>query len=101
MESLLLKLSDIDRKIGELLQANEINSQEITQLVDERDQLLHTLVEYASKNEQFAKSRPWQDAIMSTKQLVSLMTTETNKIAQELRKFRLGKKSVQQYKKFL
>jgi flagellar rod protein FlaI len=101
MDNYLAQLGDIDRKINILLLDKEINSEEITELVDTRDQILQVLVDYASKNERFAKSEQWQQAIVSTQQLVNLMATETAKIADQLRKFRQGQKSIRQYQKFL
>lgn len=96
----LLQLSDIDHKIRNELNSEALNSEEILSLVDTRDQILQPLLEYASKNEQFAVSKEWQEAIESTQALVESMTEETAKIGHDLRKFRIGQKSVQQYKKF-
>lgn len=101
MDDYLVQLSDIDRKINILLLDKEINSEEISALVDKRDQILQLLVDYASKNERFAKSEQWQQAIESTRQLVSLMATETAKLGEQLRKFRQGQKSIRQYQKFI
>jgi flagellar protein FlaI len=101
MENYLSQLSDLDHEIKDNLINRDINTEEILTLVDKRDQILQTLIDYASKNEQFAKSQQWQDAIFSTKQLVELMVAETSKVGEQLREFRRGQKSVQQYKKFL
>lgn len=49
MDNYLAQLGDIDRKINILLLDKEINSEEITELVDTRDQILQVLVDYASK----------------------------------------------------
>jgi flagellar rod protein FlaI len=100
MNDALLRLSEIDHKISQELRNDELNSEEILALVDIRDQILQTLLDHASKNEQFAKSPLWQEAINSTKALVELMTAETAKVGDDLRKFRVGQKSVQLYKKF-
>jgi flagellar rod protein FlaI len=100
MNHALLQLCDIDLKIHNELTNDVLNTEEILALVDIRDQILQPLLEHASKNEQFAASLAWQKAIHSTQALVELMTAETTKIGHDLRKFRIGQKSVQQYKKF-
>ena len=100
MEKDILELSDIDRIIYQELMSKELNSEEILSLVDKRDQILHQLIDYASKNEQFAKSLKWQQAIDSTQQLVELMSAKTTKVGEDLRKFRIGQKSVQLYTKY-
>ncbi|SJN54861.1 flagellar protein FliT [Vibrio ruber] len=101
MDELLNQLSDIDHKIGEQLQEEEINTEVIHQLVDKRDQILQVLVQEASENQQFSRSEPWRRAIERTQRLVEEMQLKTSGIGHSLKKYRYGNKSVQQYKKFL
>ncbi|MGX9417227.1 flagellar protein FliT [Vibrio sp. RC27] len=100
MENEINQLSDIDRILNQELTNVVLDSEEITRLVDKRDQILQQLIDYASKNERFAKSTMWADAISSTQKLVELMNSQTMKVGEDLRKFRIGQKSVQLYQKY-
>ncbi|MDW6001522.1 flagellar protein FliT [Vibrio mangrovi] len=101
MDDNLNRLSDLDHEIDELLQAEEINTEVIHQLVDKRDQILQVLIQEASENQQFLRSESWQHAIKRTQRLVEEMQLKTSGIGKSLQKYRYGNKSVQQYKKFL
>jgi flagellar rod protein FlaI len=101
MNELLSKLSDLDHILTNMLANDEINPEEIHLLVDERDQILQRLIQVASENQEFSHSVPWRDAIARTKQLVEQMQSATDRIGDELQRYRYGQKSVQQYKKFL
>lgn len=101
MDDQLNELCDIDRKILFLLGQEEVNSEEITVLVDKRDQILQCLLMYVSNNSQFASSQPWREAVANTQRLVEQMEKRTTELGDQLRRLRHGNRSVQQYKKFL
>lgn len=97
----LAQLSDLDRTITNELSFDNINTEEITQLVDNRKQLLLSLFRAIEGSPQLAQTEQWQVAIKQTQGVVALMQNKTTAIGQTLYKYRHGNKSVQQYKKFL
>lgn len=97
----LAELCDVDHKVSETLTFEEINTEEIVQLVDIREQLLQSLLNEIEKSPQLAKLQQWQDAVERTQAVVSLMQSKTSELGQALQKYRHGKRSVQQYQKFL
>ncbi len=101
MEQQLQALRDIDTKIKLLLNIDDFDVKEVTQLVDIREQLLRELLDQVSDNPALGKSQLWLRAVQDTQQVVDLMQSKTVRIGQDLQKFRHGNKSVQQYKKFL
>jgi len=101
MEEQIHALRDIDTKIKSLLNIDDFDAKEVTQLVDIREQLLQRLLEQISNNPALGESQLWQDTVRDTQQLVELMQSKTIMIGKDLQKFRHGNKSVQQYKKFL
>lgn len=101
MEEQIQALREIDTKIKSLLNINDFDVKEVTQLVDIREQLLQELLNQVSQNPALGQSQLWQDTVQDTQQLVELMQAKTTMIGQDLQKFRHGNKSVQQYKKFL
>ncbi len=97
----LADLCELDQKISETLTFEEINTEEIVQLVDIREQLLQSLLSEIEKSPQLAKLQQWHDAVERTQTVVSLMQSKTSELGQALQKYRHGKRSVQQYQKFL
>ncbi|WP_181359437.1 flagellar protein FliT [Vibrio paracholerae] len=101
MEAELQRLSDLDQQIATLLAEDDIHTEDILQLVDNREQLLHSLLGYLAEHPELAKSDLWLKAIGNTQQLVEQMQLKTAAMGQTLHTYRHGNKSVQQYKKFL
>ncbi|RSD31245.1 flagellar protein FliT [Vibrio pectenicida] len=97
----LALLSDVDLKITFKLAEIEINSEEILVLVDRREQILLTLISTINEHEELAQLSEWQDAITRTQLTVELMQKKTAELGSNLKKYRYGNKSLQQYKKFL
>lgn len=100
MEAELQRLSDLDQQIATLLAEDDIHTEDILQLVDNREQLLHSLLGYLAEHPELAKSDLWLKAIGNTQQLVEQMQLKTAAMGQTLHKYRHGNKSVQQYKSF-
>ncbi len=101
MEEQIQALRNIDTKIKALLNIDDFDVKEITQLVDIREQMLQKLLVQISSNSALSTSQLWRDTVRDTQQLVELMQSKTTIIGKDLQKFRHGNKSVQQYKKFL
>ena len=97
----LALLSDMDHDITFKLAEIEINSEEILDLVDRREQILLTLISTINEHEELAQLSEWQDAITRTQLTVELMQKKTVELGSNLKKYRYGNKSLQQYKKFL
>ncbi|CAE6909349.1 hypothetical protein ACOMICROBIO_FLGHMIGD_01988 [Vibrio sp. B1FLJ16] len=101
MLSELREIHDIDQRIKQELQKIDINTEEILRLVDIREQLLENLLPVIHQNPLVKQDVEWQDLLTRTKSIVELMQSETLKTGQELHKLRYGKRSLQQYKKFI
>lgn len=101
MISELREIHDIDQCIKQELQKVDINTEEILRLVDIREQLLENLLPVIHQNPLVKQDAEWQDLLTRTKSIVELMQSETLKTGQELHKLRYGKRSLQQYKKFI
>jgi flagellar rod protein FlaI len=97
----LAQLRDIDHAIMSLFTETELNTEEITRLVDKREQLLQVLKAERQKAPEIERSPEWQEAIARTQQIVEHMQAQTGRLGEELRKYRHGNKSVQRYKQFL
>lgn len=94
-------LRDMDHKIHETLAVVEINAEEIVQLVDTREQILQKLLEAIQARPELKQEQQWQEAVKTTQTVVELMQSKTDELAMALKKYRHGKRSVQQYQKFL
>lgn len=101
MEQQIHALRDIDTKIKTILNIDDFDVKEVTQLVDIREQLLQELLSKVAADPAWNESQLWRDTVRDTQQLVELMQSKTTMIGKDLQKFRHGNKSVQQYKKFL
>ncbi|MDN3610675.1 flagellar protein FliT [Vibrio ostreicida] len=97
----LASLCDLDHDIDSILGMEEINSEEITHLVDKREQILLTLISTIEQHQEFAELQEWQMAVQRTQLTITLMQKKTAELGHHLQKYRYGNKSVQQYKKFL
>ncbi|MBA5763702.1 flagellar protein FliT [Vibrio sp. 404] len=97
----VVNLSEIDHIITKELSSVDINAEEISELVDKREQLLLSLLGLIDESPQLAQTEHWQSAINQTQKVIILMQEKTQLIGQSLYKYRHGNKSVQQYKKFL
>ncbi|MBD1556037.1 flagellar protein FliT [Vibrio sp. S9_S30] len=101
MSNILTDLSDLDRQLVSFLEKDEIMAEEIVAVVDKREQLLQSVLQEFEKSPELINKEEWKDAVVRTQKMVLLMQANTNKIAEHLKKYRHGNKSVQQYKKFL
>ncbi|MCF7503740.1 MULTISPECIES: flagellar protein FliT [Vibrio] len=101
MNNQLEELCELDQLIISKLEFGEINAEEITQLVDNREQLLQNVLQFIDSHPDVKQSSEWFEAIIRTRKLVELMQSETSRVGKTLHKYRHGTKSVQQYKKFL
>lgn len=101
MSQLLDSLKALDHNMITLFQDDEIDSETILSLVEEREQILHEIeLEFQSVSD-FKHSPDWQEAVLRTKRIVELMQLETGQLAKQLKKYRHGTKSVQRYQQFL
>jgi len=94
-------LSDIDHEIELALAAAELSVEDIARLVDIREQILQSLLEALQAHPELCSSQQWQDAVHRTQTVVAMMQEKTAEFGQALHKYRHGKRSVQQYQKFL
>lgn len=101
MKDELQKLCELDQQIMAKFEISEINTEEIMALVDNREQLLQNVLQLLDSHPDVKQSSEWYNAITRTRTLVELMQTETTRVGKDLKKYRHGNKSVQQYKKFL
>ncbi|MGO1297899.1 MAG: flagellar protein FliT [Vibrio sp.] len=101
MDSRIQELCDLDHLLEQSLKQDEINASEVLRLVDKREWLLQDLLPYVTENIELAQSSQWQQAVINTRHLVEQMQSETSAIGKQLKKYRHGSQSVQQYKKFL
>jgi flagellar rod protein FlaI len=97
----LAELRDSDHKIMQLLSVEELIAEDIEYLVDTREQLLQSLLDMINVHPQLAQQPQWKEAITSTQTVVKLMQLKTAEFGLALKKYRHGKRSVQQYQKFL
>ncbi len=96
----LQKLCDIDLLISDELTKTEINALEIVRLVDNREQLLQSLLSQLENTPALKQHKEWPEVISRTQKLVELMQNETSVLGRELKKFRHNQRSLQQYRKF-
>lgn len=100
-EQRLNELCEVDQIISETLTAIELSTEEIVKLVDTREQILQSLLAAIHSSPELAKSQQWHDAVERTQTVVELMSSKTAELGVALQKYRHGKRSVQQYQKFL
>ncbi|UUM29849.1 flagellar protein FliT [Vibrio japonicus] len=100
-ERYLTNLGDLNHNMKGCLASEELNTEEIARLVDTREQLLLKLLQLIRQDAQLVDSEGWQNAIHETQVITELMQNKTSEIALSLRKYQQGKRSVQQYKKFI
>ncbi|NVD06126.1 flagellar protein FliT [Vibrio sp. JPW-9-11-11] len=97
----LKELSDLDHEIELALTVDELSVEDIARLVDTREQILQSLLEAFQAHPELSRSQQWQDAVTRTQTVVAMMQEKTAEFGQALKKYRHGKRSVQQYQKFL
>ncbi|MCZ4295623.1 flagellar protein FliT [Vibrio sinaloensis] len=100
-EQRLNELCEVDQIISETLTAIELSTEEIVKLVDTREQILQSLLAAIHSSPELAKLQQWHDAVERTQTVVELMSSKTAELGVALQKYRHGKRSVQQYQKFL
>ncbi|MFB9134902.1 flagellar protein FliT [Vibrio olivae] len=100
-EQKLVQLGDLDHDLMNYLMSKDVNTEEIVVLVDTREQLLQSLFNMVEQSPDYAKHPKWHAAVQETQRIVELMQSKTDELSLALQKYRYGKKSVQQYKKFL
>ncbi len=98
--TLLAQLCDLDQLISLEPEKDEISAEDLQRLVDNREQLLQSLLQQVAQNPQLKSEEEWRLMITRTKRLLERMQEETNKTGLQLQKFRRGQRSLQQYKKF-
>ncbi len=101
MSNILTDLSDLDQQLLSFLEKDEIIAEEIVDCVDKREQLLQRVLQEFGHSPDIVNQQEWQRAVERTQKIVLLMQVNTNNIAEHLKKYRHGNRSVQQYKKFL
>ncbi|QIA62796.1 flagellar protein FliT [Vibrio astriarenae] len=92
---------DIDHKIAALMESEQFNSQEFRSLVDTRKRMIENALSEIERQPTLAQEAEWLDLVSKTKKLIAQMEQQTRATGEELRKFRKGVKSVQQYKRFI
>jgi flagellar rod protein FlaI len=76
-------------------------TEEIHQLVDNRERFTKTIIDVCKRNPNLQNSAQWQQVVESTRHIAQLMESRTEQLGQSLIKYRHGKRSLQQYKKFI
>lgn len=97
----LEKLCELDQIINETLTAMDVSTEEIVKLVDTREQILQSLLAAIHLQPELAELQQWRIAVERTQAVVELMSSKTAELGVALQKYRHGKRSVQQYQKFL
>ncbi|CAH0525164.1 flagellar protein FliT [Vibrio hippocampi] len=94
-------LCDLDRQLFDLLQKNELETEEITHLVDKRQQHIHYLIAFGEQHADLKQTSQWLQIVKSTQQISELMQSKTQQLGLTLQKVRHGNKSIKQYQKFI
>jgi len=94
-------LCDANHKLSLLLSQESLETEEIVLLVDTREQILQKLLSLIEQDNELAKLPQWQTAVEETQVIVLQMQKKTAEVGMSLQKFQHGKRSIQQYKKFL
>ena len=100
MHSEFDKLRDIDHLLSQELENSEINSEEIARLVDIREQTMKNILVLLEENPEWKQDPECQHVVARTTKIVMRMQAETSRLGTDLRKFKLGQRSLQQYKRF-
>lgn len=95
------ELSDLDHRLLSVLENVDVDTEEIHQLVDTREQIINKLVVACQGNPNLKQSTEWQDVVESTRRITHHMKMKTEQLGLTLRKYRHGKRSLQQYQKFI
>ncbi|MGV2989546.1 flagellar protein FliT [Vibrio sp. E150_011] len=95
------QLRDTDHQLLSHLENLELNTEEIHTLVDTREQIIKTLIAACERNPRLKQSEEWRLAVEQTQHVTTKMHSKTEQLGLSLRKYRHGKKSLQQYQKFI
>lgn len=101
MGHLLNELKVLDDQVLKIFEAEELDSEQLLLLIDKREQLLQEIINEYQSVPDFKSSAEWQEALKRTQSMVAIMQSSTNKVGEQLRKYRHGNKSVQRYQQFL
>ncbi|MDR9826002.1 flagellar protein FliT [Vibrio sp. FNV 38] len=94
-------IHELDQKITDLVKSEQFSAEEFLALVDNRRTLVENALSDIRQQPSLAQSPEWLTLVAQTKTIVEMMEDETSALAQTLRKYRQGAKSVQQYKRFI
>lgn len=95
------ELSDLDHRLLSLIENIDPVTEEIHQLVDKREQIVKTIIDVCKRNPNLQQSAQWKQVVESTRHITVLMESKTEQLGQSLRKYRHGKRSLQQYKNYI
>jgi flagellar rod protein FlaI len=99
--SIFKQLGDLDHRLQSVLENDELDTEEIHLLVDKREQIITKLIAACQRNPNLKQSDEWLQVEQSTRRIATHMQTKTDQLGLELRKYRHGRKSLQQYQKFI
>lgn len=100
MSLILTKISDIDHNIIAMLKNESFSTEELQQLVDTRDQLLHEYIVEIKADASLVKHPQTLELMNATQRIAELLKTGTQKVSEDLNRLQYGKRSVQQYQQF-
>ncbi|MGR6862146.1 hypothetical protein [uncultured Aliivibrio sp.] len=93
---LLQQLETLDQELQYLYQEKDINFEQLTVFLSNREQLLHQCMQVS----EIVHSTEWQTAIARTELIVDEMNQLGQQFALDYQKLNHAKKSVQLYRKF-
>ena len=93
---LLQQLETLDQELQHLYQEKDINFEQLTVFLSNREQLLHQCMQVS----EIVHSTEWQTAIARTELIVDEMNQLGQQFALDYQKLNHAKKSVQLYRKF-
>lgn len=93
---LLQQLEMLDQELQYLYQEKDINFEQLTVFLSNREQLLHQCMQVS----EIVHSTEWQTAIARTELIVDEMNQLGQQFALDYQKLNHAKKSVQLYRKF-
>ncbi|CED72042.1 hypothetical protein ACU5DF_08305 [Aliivibrio wodanis] len=93
---LLQQLERLDQQLQMLYQKGDINFEQLTVFLSNREQLLHECMQVP----EIVNSTEWQRAITRTESIINEMTLLGQQFALDYQKLNHANKSVQLYRKF-
>ncbi|WP_261314668.1 flagellar protein FliT [Vibrio hangzhouensis] len=91
----------MDHRLLSVLENIDVDTEEIHQLVDTREQIINKLVVACQRNPNLKQSTEWQQVVESTRRISHHMQKKTEQLGLTLKKYRHGKRSLQQYQKYI